>query len=98
MAKEAFHKAAGALNLPREPVFHDLTVVPYPGRAKRDASGPVSEISTGSGPRLPPSPGPLPDGCIVRDQVRSVGRYVWTTVLLLRVGGAPAASRAFRFA
>ncbi len=97
-AKEAFYKAAGALGLPREPVFHDLEVVPHPGRARRDASDPGSGIGTGTGLRLTAVPGLLPDGCIVRGQVRSVGPYVWTTVLLLRVGGAPAASRTFRFA
>ncbi|WP_367043724.1 4'-phosphopantetheinyl transferase superfamily protein [Streptomyces sp. Je 1-332] len=75
-AKEAFYKAAAALYLPRDPVFHDLEVIPDP------------DLANGNGLCLTPSPGLLPDGCTVRGQVRSVGPYVWTTVLL-QVGGSP---------
>ncbi|WP_159047349.1 4'-phosphopantetheinyl transferase superfamily protein [Streptomyces sp. XY332] len=75
-AKEAFYKAATALALSREPVFHDLEVVPEPGPGN------------GSGLCLTPAPGLLPDGCTVRGQVRSVGPYVWTTVLL-QAGDGP---------
>lgn len=75
-AKEAFYKAATTLCLPREPVFHDLEVVPDPDHAN------------GNGLRVTASAGLLPDGCIVRGQVRSVGPYVWTTVLL-QVGNSP---------
>ncbi|WP_328923743.1 4'-phosphopantetheinyl transferase superfamily protein [Streptomyces sp. NBC_00190] len=71
-AKEAFYKAATALDLPREPVFHDLEVLPDPGH----------ENGNGNGLCLTPAAGLLPDGCTVRGQVRSVGPYVWTTVLL----------------
>lgn len=72
-AKEAFYKAATALDLPREPVFQDLEVLPAPG--------------DGNGLCLIPVPGLLPGGCAVRGQVRYVGPYVWTTVLLHTVAG-----------
>ncbi|WP_405981896.1 4'-phosphopantetheinyl transferase superfamily protein [Streptomyces sp. NBC_00158] len=73
-AKEAFYKAATALDLPREPVFQDLEVLPDAGN--------------GNGLRLAPAPGLLPGGCTVRGQVRHEGPYVWTTVLL-RAGDGP---------
>ncbi|MFG2985630.1 4'-phosphopantetheinyl transferase superfamily protein [Streptomyces sp. NPDC048258] len=81
-AKEAFYKAATALDLPREPVFHDLEVVPDPGH--ENGIG----IGIGNGLCLTPAAGLLPDGYTVRGQVRSVGPYVWTTVLL-HVGDGP---------
>ncbi|MGZ9935197.1 4'-phosphopantetheinyl transferase family protein [Streptomyces sp. NC-S4] len=71
-AKEAFYKAATALPLPREPVFHDLEVLPDPGHGGDNGN----ELC------LRPAPGLLPDGCTVRGQIRHVGPYVWTTVLL----------------
>lgn len=77
-AKEAFYKAATTLCLPREPVFHDLEVVPDTGHAN----------GNGNGLRLTAAAGLLPDGCVVRGQVRSVGPYVWTTVLLQSRSGS----------
>lgn len=82
-AKEAFYKAATALELPREPVFHDLEVRPDPRRANGSGNG------NGNGLCLAPAAGLLPDGYTVRGQVRSVGPYVWTTVLLRPGDGTP---------
>ncbi|MFJ3520329.1 MULTISPECIES: 4'-phosphopantetheinyl transferase superfamily protein [unclassified Streptomyces] len=89
-AKEAFYKAATALALPREPVFHDLEVLPDCAHESADAdrSRDRSAYGKGDGLRLTPAPGLLPDGCTVRGQVRCVGPYVWTTVLL-RSGNGP---------
>ncbi|GHF27766.1 4'-phosphopantetheinyl transferase family protein [Streptomyces morookaense] len=79
-AKEAFYKATGSLGLPRPPVFHDLE---------------VTSCVPGAGTLLlRTADGLLPDGHTAHGQVRSLGPYVWTTVLVLRGSAASAASTA----